>query len=355
MTTAALSSHTTTTSTDVGQAVRKFHASLNVSDLTRSIAFYRELFGVEPVKVRSDYAKFELDEPPVVFSLIPGRPAHGGNLNHIGLRVRNAEELVQMQTRLEAASFQTRREDGVECCYARQTKFWVTDPDRALWEIYVFHEDVDEHGKGHVPDVASVQPVDLVTSRRVVWAHRLGEPIPTRIPHEDNAVHEVRFEGTVNLTPSAANLSALFGEALRVLRPAGELRAHGLAGDRALQVPLPPLPGPAAAVEHVPASGEVMRAMIDAGFVDVRFETLSGKAHFTIDGVPMRELMLVGRKPGYRPKTATHYAVYLGPLASVTDDFGNVLPRGAFTLLNVHDWQALANGPSASHFLLLTP
>ena len=146
MTTAALSSHTTTTSTDVGQAVRKFHASLNVSDLTRSIAFYRELFGVEPVKVRSDYAKFELDEPPVVFSLIPGRPAHGGNLNHIGLRVRNAEELVQMQTRLEAASFQTRREDGVECCYARQTKFWVTDPDRALWEIYVFHEDVDEHG-----------------------------------------------------------------------------------------------------------------------------------------------------------------------------------------------------------------
>ena len=21
------------------------------------------------------------------------------------------------------------------CCYARQTKFWISDPDRALWEI----------------------------------------------------------------------------------------------------------------------------------------------------------------------------------------------------------------------------
>ena len=47
-----------------------------------------------------------------------------------------------MQRRLEMAGLRTEREDGVECCYARQTKFWVTDPDKALWEVYVFHEDV---------------------------------------------------------------------------------------------------------------------------------------------------------------------------------------------------------------------
>jgi hypothetical protein len=23
---------------------------------------------------------------------------------------------------------------------ARQTKFWVADPDRMLWEVYLFHE-----------------------------------------------------------------------------------------------------------------------------------------------------------------------------------------------------------------------
>lgn len=48
----------------VERAVRKFHASLNVSDLTRSIAFYTELFGVAPAKVYHDYNKFELEEPP---------------------------------------------------------------------------------------------------------------------------------------------------------------------------------------------------------------------------------------------------------------------------------------------------
>ena len=65
----------------------KFHLSLNVTDLGRSIAFYRVLFGVEPAKRHDDYAKFELDDPPVVFSLVPRRPGPGGSLSHLGLRV----------------------------------------------------------------------------------------------------------------------------------------------------------------------------------------------------------------------------------------------------------------------------
>ena len=108
------------------------------------------LLGVEPAKVRPDYAKFDLADPPLVLSLAPGRAASGGNLNHAGLRVRNAEELVEIQRRLEAAGMPTQREEGVECCYARQTKFWIADPDGALWEIYVFHEDIDVHGKSSV-------------------------------------------------------------------------------------------------------------------------------------------------------------------------------------------------------------
>ena len=77
----------------VDAGLRKFHASLNVSDLERSIAFYTVLLGAPPAKVRSDYAKFELSEPPLVLSLIPGRAGAGGNLNHVGLRVRNADEV----------------------------------------------------------------------------------------------------------------------------------------------------------------------------------------------------------------------------------------------------------------------
>src|SRR4249920_3422641 len=132
----------------IDASLRKFHASLNVSDLNRSIGFYRVLLGTEPAKTRPDYAKFELAEPPLVLSLIPGRPAAGGHLNHVGLRVRNGEELVEIQRRLEAAGLPTEREEGVECCYALQTKFWVADPDNALWEVYTLEEDLDHRGAG---------------------------------------------------------------------------------------------------------------------------------------------------------------------------------------------------------------
>src|SRR5262245_48577285 len=110
-----------TTAADL--AVPKVHTSLNVSDLGRSVEFYRALFGLEPAKHRRDYAKFEVPAPPLILSLIPGRPTPGGTLNHTGLRYSNAEELVRVQARLESAGIRTQREEGVECCYAKQTKF----------------------------------------------------------------------------------------------------------------------------------------------------------------------------------------------------------------------------------------
>ncbi len=54
-----------TTAADV--AVRKFHASLNVSNLEWSVAFYRVLLGRDAATQRSDYAKFELDWPDRYF------------------------------------------------------------------------------------------------------------------------------------------------------------------------------------------------------------------------------------------------------------------------------------------------
>jgi catechol 2,3-dioxygenase-like lactoylglutathione lyase family enzyme len=61
----------------------KFHLSLNVADLGRAVAFYRTLFDREPAKRHDDYAKFEMDDPPVVFSLAPHAPGPGGSLSHV--------------------------------------------------------------------------------------------------------------------------------------------------------------------------------------------------------------------------------------------------------------------------------
>jgi catechol 2,3-dioxygenase-like lactoylglutathione lyase family enzyme len=334
----------------------KFHTSLNVSDLAQSIAFYRALLGQEPAKQKCDYAKFELDNPPLVLSLIPGRPNAGGTLNHVGLCVPDSEALVKVQSRLEAAGIRTQREEGVECCYAKQTKFWVTDPDRTLWELYIFHEDMDDHGDGSVPEAAQVESFAKdVPREKIIWQHQIADPAPARIPHDNNSVHEVLLEGTANLKPSAANLDAFLTETFRVLRPGGEVRIHGLSADATLpEVPLA-LPSPAAAVQHVPAARELERTLRRAGFVEVRFEKLSTKAYFEIAGIGLREVLLAGRKPGHRPRVANHAATYLGPMSQVTDDFGNVFPRGERVPLNIHDWQVLSKNSAASQFLFLSP
>src|SRR5262245_47058342 len=70
-----------------------FHFSLNVSSLERSIAFYRILFNAEPAKSHPDYAKFELSQPPLVFSLVPQPPGSGGTLSHFGFPVDDMAEV----------------------------------------------------------------------------------------------------------------------------------------------------------------------------------------------------------------------------------------------------------------------
>jgi len=331
-------------------AVKKFHASLNVSDLARSVAFYRVLFGCEPAKQHADYAKFELEDPPLVLSLNPSGAVGGGSLNHAGLRVASSEELVAIQRRVEEAGFGTRREDGVACCYALQTKFWITDPDLTLWEVYTLHEDLDHAGEGSVPKAIAF--AKDVPRERVLWGHRSPLPVPDAIPHDANTLDEVRLEGTINTSAALGVLEALIADALRALRPGGSLQIHGLAGDRAYIGSLPPLPGPATIVQRVPAWSEPLHAMTNAGFTGIRFDTLS-RAHVVVGGVPMREVLLTGKKPGYRPKKATHRAVYLGPLARVVDDFGNVFVRGEAVAVNIHDWQALSKSAVAGQFQFL--
>src|SRR5205823_4857851 len=90
----------------------RFHLSLNVADLGKAVAFYRTLLGVEPAKLRADYAKFEPDDPPLVLSLEPTPRPVGGPLNHLGFRMPDAKALVAVQERLEGAGLRTNREDG---------------------------------------------------------------------------------------------------------------------------------------------------------------------------------------------------------------------------------------------------
>jgi catechol 2,3-dioxygenase-like lactoylglutathione lyase family enzyme len=116
--------------------------ALNVSDLDQAVEFYSKLFTVEPAKRRPGYANFAIDSPPLKLVLIEN-PDADGRLNHLGVEVFSTDEVSAAQARLAGGGLATATEDDVTCCYARQDKVWVDDPDGAPWEIYTVLADSD--------------------------------------------------------------------------------------------------------------------------------------------------------------------------------------------------------------------
>jgi catechol 2,3-dioxygenase-like lactoylglutathione lyase family enzyme len=244
--------------------VTRFHLSLNVADLDKAIDFFRVFFGVEPAKCRDDYAKFELADPPLVMSLEPYKAQPGGNLNHLGFRMPDSAALVEVQRRLEVAGIQTKREEGVECCYARQTKFWVHDPDGNMWEVYTLDEDLEHRGDGHVP----VAPTKSDNGPALaIWAHRLGEPFAQRLPILDASVDRVALQGTLNEKQSVEEIQRRLQEVRRILKPGGLVQLHMLTSNNPTGDQPVKLSGPAAPVQYVPTEAEVIDALTSAGLV----------------------------------------------------------------------------------------
>jgi catechol 2,3-dioxygenase-like lactoylglutathione lyase family enzyme len=119
----------------------KPHLALTVSDLGRSVPFYVALLGTEPAKVRPGYAKFELEDPPLNLTLNEGdRGGSPGALNHAGIQVSTTDEVLIARLRLRQAGLATFDEMDTTCCYARQDKIWVRDPDGTPWEVFAVTE-----------------------------------------------------------------------------------------------------------------------------------------------------------------------------------------------------------------------
>jgi predicted enzyme related to lactoylglutathione lyase len=130
-------------------AVLRPHLALTVSDVERAIPFYEALFGTEPEKVKPGYAKFSVTEPAINFTLNQGE--RGGSLgafNHAGIQVASTEDVLAAKERLVAAGLAAFDEMDTTCCYARQDKIWVRDPDGTPWEVFATHEDTADAGEG---------------------------------------------------------------------------------------------------------------------------------------------------------------------------------------------------------------
>ena len=119
------------------------HAHLGVRDLDKSVEFYRALLDAEPAKRFDDYALFLTNEPALELALTPDSDAGGSESAHYGVAVESVEVVDAAIARLRSAGVPVDIERDQDCCYAKQTKVWASDPDGRRWEIYTVHEELE--------------------------------------------------------------------------------------------------------------------------------------------------------------------------------------------------------------------
>jgi hypothetical protein len=104
------------------------------------------MFGIEPMKVRTGYAKFDVSNPPLNLTMndITGMTDSAGkNVSHFGLQVASTEDVLAIRDGWTAAGLTPRDEMQTNCCFALQDKAWITDPDGNEWEVFTVLANVE--------------------------------------------------------------------------------------------------------------------------------------------------------------------------------------------------------------------
>ncbi len=144
----------------------KTHISLNVKDIEKSVEFYKRMFGVEPMKLKPNYAKFDIANPPLNFAMNQRSFETGGSLSHLGLQVETTEDVLAMRQRWIESNLLTFDEMQTDCCYALQDKTWVTDPDGNSWEVFSVLENTE--GEKHEVSTCCIPVEKAIASPKVV-------------------------------------------------------------------------------------------------------------------------------------------------------------------------------------------
>src|SRR2546422_8611111 len=117
--------------------ILKAHLALNTPHFEESVRFYRTFLGLEPMKLKPGYAKFDVAEPGLNLTLNASSDTGPGALNHLGIQVQSTAAVRQAAEQLKAEGLATFEEENTDCCYALQDKVWVTDPNGYRWEVFV--------------------------------------------------------------------------------------------------------------------------------------------------------------------------------------------------------------------------
>ena len=114
--------------------MKRLHVHVAVNDLSQSVGFYSVLFAAQPTVLKTDYAKWMLDDPRVNFA-ISTRGREPG-LDHLGIQVESQQELHEVYGRLGQAGDNMIEQGETTCCYAKSEKSWIDDPAGIAWETF---------------------------------------------------------------------------------------------------------------------------------------------------------------------------------------------------------------------------
>jgi hypothetical protein len=126
--------------------MKRMHVHVGVEDLDRSISFYSALFAAQPAVVKSDYAKWMLDDPRVNFAISTRGKQPG--LDHLGIQVESKDELSDVYARLRQAGRMVIEQGQTTCCYAKSEKSWIDDPAGISWETFLTTGESTHYGDG---------------------------------------------------------------------------------------------------------------------------------------------------------------------------------------------------------------
>lgn len=126
--------------------MKRLHVHVSVDDLSRSIGFYSALFASGPSVVKSDYAKWMLEDPRVNFAISTRGRTPG--LDHLGIQVETGDELQEIYARLRQAGGNIIEQGQTACCYAKSEKSWIDDPAGIAWETFHTTGESTDYGDG---------------------------------------------------------------------------------------------------------------------------------------------------------------------------------------------------------------
>lgn len=173
---------------------------------------------------------------------------------------------------------------------------------------------------------------------------------------EDNSVSLIISNCVLNLVDKK-DRQQMIQEIFRVLKPGGRVAISDIISDEAVPKSLQDDPTLwSGCISGAFEEKEFLQAFLDAGFVGVGYDKWDDTPWQVVEGIEFRSVTLLAIKPSKENLFDAGEAVlYRGPYRQVTDDLGNIYPRGERIAVSRRTFELIKSGPYAKDFVCIAP